>query len=163
MEKIRQIDQYNIDQQVDSDRQVAKTEEEREQQRANKVVTHEDLQQLERNYTQHEGSQQNKKPRTEEPVNQKVTNNSLLTMLHKRKADQYHYITIQAIKKVKADKKAEQVTPIKVTISSILAKQLVEGRAGARARAPSQSPARREKTEVSGSSADRPRYSERPA
>eukprot|EP00972_Heterocapsa_arctica_P084906 12507649-Heterocapsa_arctica.AAC.1 len=68
-------------------------------------------------------------------------------MLHKRKADQDHYRTMQSVKKVKSDKKTEQVTPHKVTISSIVAKQLVDGTAGARACAPSQSPARREMTE----------------
>eukprot|EP00972_Heterocapsa_arctica_P005084 755071-Heterocapsa_arctica.AAC.1 len=56
---------------------------------------------------QQEDSQQNKKPRTEEPYNKQVTNNNLLTMLHKRKADQDLFRTAQSNKKVKSDKKAE--------------------------------------------------------
>eukprot|EP00972_Heterocapsa_arctica_P105138 15492904-Heterocapsa_arctica.AAC.1 len=82
-------------------------------------------------------------------------------MLRKRKADQYHYRNAQTTKKVKADKKAERVPPTKVTISSFFTNQLADNRAGDRARAPSQSP--RVIAEVSGDSADRPRYSEHPA
>eukprot|EP00972_Heterocapsa_arctica_P078993 11647609-Heterocapsa_arctica.AAC.1 len=67
--------QNNIDQTVDRYRQVAKTEEERENQRALKVVIHDEPQQLDRKDTQHDASQQNKKSRTEEPVNQQVANN----------------------------------------------------------------------------------------
>eukprot|EP00972_Heterocapsa_arctica_P077359 11409587-Heterocapsa_arctica.AAC.1 len=99
--------QHNIDQKVDRDRQIAKAEEEREKKRTNKVVTHEDIQ-IESIDVQQEVAQQNKKPRTEEPMNQQVTNISLLTMLHKRTADQVHYRTMQSVKKVKADKKTEQ-------------------------------------------------------
>eukprot|EP00972_Heterocapsa_arctica_P005834 861421-Heterocapsa_arctica.AAC.1 len=77
-------------------------------------------------------------------------------MLNKKKADQDHDRNAQSIKKVKSDKKAEQVTPTRVTILSIFAKQLDDDRAGARARAPSQSPARRVTTDERGSSSGRP-------
>eukprot|EP00972_Heterocapsa_arctica_P043068 6349633-Heterocapsa_arctica.AAC.1 len=72
-------------------------------------------------------------------------------MLHKRKADQDHYRSAQSNKKVKSDKMAEQVTPNRVTIRSIFDKQLVDDRAGPRARAPSQSQARREMADDRGS------------
>eukprot|EP00972_Heterocapsa_arctica_P090310 13322081-Heterocapsa_arctica.AAC.1 len=92
---------------------------------------------------QQKDCQQNKKPRTEEPDIKKDTNNSLLTMLNKRKAEQDQYRSTQSNTKVKTDKKTEQFTPTRVTILSIFAKQQDNARAGARARAPSQSPARR--------------------
>eukprot|EP00972_Heterocapsa_arctica_P089847 13254176-Heterocapsa_arctica.AAC.1 len=67
--------QSNIDQQKDRDRQVAKADEERDNQIAIKAVTHDGIQVLERKDFQHEDYQQNKKPRTEEPVTQTVANN----------------------------------------------------------------------------------------
>eukprot|EP00972_Heterocapsa_arctica_P084612 12463676-Heterocapsa_arctica.AAC.1 len=82
-------------------------------------------------------------------------------MLRKRKEDQDHYRNVQTTKKVKVDKKTERVTPTKVTISSFFNKRRADDRAEDRARPPSQSP--RVITEVSGASADRPRYSEHPA
>eukprot|EP00972_Heterocapsa_arctica_P109769 16162140-Heterocapsa_arctica.AAC.1 len=108
VEKNRIMFQNYIDQQEDRYRQVAKAEDDREKQRAIKVVTRDEFQELERKDFQHEVSQQIKKPRTEEPVHEKVTNCSLLTMLHKRKADQDHYRSSQSYKKVKTEKKAEQ-------------------------------------------------------
>eukprot|EP00972_Heterocapsa_arctica_P072897 10763387-Heterocapsa_arctica.AAC.1 len=59
--------QNNIEQKEDRDRQVAKAEEEREKKRVTKTVIHDEFQELERKDIQHEDSQQNKKPRTEEP------------------------------------------------------------------------------------------------
>eukprot|EP00972_Heterocapsa_arctica_P067355 9940057-Heterocapsa_arctica.AAC.1 len=63
------------------------------------MATHEVLKQIERKDTHPEPFQHNEKPRTKEPLNQ-VAHNNLLTMLHKRKADQNHYRTVQSGKKV---------------------------------------------------------------
>eukprot|EP00972_Heterocapsa_arctica_P082161 12110867-Heterocapsa_arctica.AAC.1 len=62
------------------------------------MATHDDLQQIERNDTQSDAFQQNKKPRKEEPLNQ-IAHNNLLTMLHKEEADQTQYRTVQSNKK----------------------------------------------------------------
>eukprot|EP00972_Heterocapsa_arctica_P110995 16342099-Heterocapsa_arctica.AAC.1 len=77
--------------------------------------------------------QQNKKPRTEEPDIKKDTNNNLLTMLNKRKAEQDQYRSTKSNNKVKTDKKREQVTHTRLTFLSIFAKQQDDARAGARA------------------------------
>eukprot|EP00972_Heterocapsa_arctica_P055090 8125537-Heterocapsa_arctica.AAC.1 len=61
--------QNDIDQKEDRDRQVAKAEEEieRENKRAIKAVIFDEFHELGRKDIQHEVSQHNKKPRTEEP------------------------------------------------------------------------------------------------
>eukprot|EP00972_Heterocapsa_arctica_P070266 10379032-Heterocapsa_arctica.AAC.1 len=63
---------------------------------------------VERESSQSEAVQQNKKPRTED---KQAIQSNLLTMLCKRNKDQDHYRNVQTTKKVKADKKTERVTP----------------------------------------------------
>eukprot|EP00972_Heterocapsa_arctica_P062925 9281716-Heterocapsa_arctica.AAC.1 len=82
----------------------------------------------------------------------------MLTMLRKRKDNQYHYRSVQSTKKGNTDKKAERDTPVAGTITSFSNKQLAVGRAGDRACPPSHDPWAM--TDMSAASAERPRYSE---
>eukprot|EP00972_Heterocapsa_arctica_P106075 15624324-Heterocapsa_arctica.AAC.1 len=104
MKNIR-IYQNSIDQTDDRDRheerqqvERAKALEETENQISNKIDTHDDIQQTEREDRQTEVFQQSKKHNTEDT---QAVQSNVLTMQRKRKEDQYHYRNVQTTKKVK--------------------------------------------------------------
>eukprot|EP00972_Heterocapsa_arctica_P072898 10763726-Heterocapsa_arctica.AAC.1 len=117
------------------------------------------IQQAEKDNTETNYFQQNKKPRTED---KQYCKNNMLELLKRRKENQDHDGSAQRTKKRNPEHNVDRVTPVAGTIATFFQNRSADDRGSeGDACPPGRDP--RANTDVSAAGAERPRYSEHPA